>query len=164
MHQKGHIGVALLAVTPVVFAVTAAGYPTLAVGGAGVVAAGSMLPDVDMRVPFVKHRGPTHTVWFAAGVGGVCGIGGALLGSAGGILETVALGAYGVLLGVVMVGAHVLADALTPMGVRPLAPVDGREYSLGVVRAGNPVANYALLAAGGVAVGVGFVVGGALGA
>jgi inner membrane protein len=25
-----------------------------------------MVPDYDQRVPGIAHRGPTHTVWFAA--------------------------------------------------------------------------------------------------
>jgi inner membrane protein len=160
MHKKGHIGAGLLATAPVVFGVTAAGFSTLALAGAGVVVAGSMLPDLDMRLPFVTHRGPTHTVWFAGGVGVVYGVVGAVLGSGGGLLATVALGGYGALLGALTVGAHLLADALTPMGVRPFEPVDGRGYSLSVTRAANPIANYALLALGSVAVVGAFLAGG----
>jgi inner membrane protein len=37
-----------------------------------------MVPDYDQRVPGIAHRGPTHTVWFAALVGlGVALAGGA---------------------------------------------------------------------------------------
>ncbi|SFQ17494.1 inner membrane protein, partial [Halolamina pelagica] len=83
-----------------------------------------------------------------------------VLGSGTGALATLALGAYGVLLGVVTVGAHLLADALTPMGIQPFDPVDGRDYSLSVTRAANPIANYALLALGSVAVAGAFLAGG----
>lgn len=33
-----------------------------------------LLPDVDLRVPGIPHRGPTHTVWFALAVAVVCGV------------------------------------------------------------------------------------------
>lgn len=50
------------------------------------------------------------------------------------------------------------------MEIRPYAPVRGDHYTLDVVRAANPVANYVLLALGatvaGVAVLAGTVVGG----
>jgi hypothetical protein len=41
------------------------------------------------------------------------------------------------------------ADALTPMGVRPLEPRDDRELCYDGARASNPVANYGLLVLGG---------------
>jgi inner membrane protein len=121
-----------------------------------------MLPDLDMRVPFVKHRGPTHTVWFALGIGVVVGLLGFLLGSSDGLLAALGLGTYGVVVGGLAVGAHLLADALTPMGIRPLEPVDDREYCLAVTRAANPLANYGLLALGVVVASVGFLAGSAI--
>lgn len=44
--------------------------------------------------------------------------------------------------------SHITADALTPAGVRPWAPLDNSHYSLDVVKAANPLANYALLGVG----------------
>jgi inner membrane protein len=46
------------------------------------------------------------------------------------------------------VGSHILADALTPAGVRPFAPYRDDFYSYDLARASNPIANYALLAVG----------------
>ena len=40
-----------------------------------------MAPDVDMKIPGIPHRGPTRTVWFAAAVGAVATIVGALMGT-----------------------------------------------------------------------------------
>jgi hypothetical protein len=40
-----------------------------------------MATDVDMKIPGIPHRGPTHTVWFAAAVGAVATIVGALMGT-----------------------------------------------------------------------------------
>lgn len=43
------------------------------------------------------------------------------------------------------IGSHIAADALTPAGVPPWQPVDDTHYSLDIVQAKNPLANYALL-------------------
>ena len=53
--------------------------------------------------------------------------------------------------------SHLFADALTPMGVRPFEPHDDQEICFDVARAANPLANYALLALGGVVVFIGWV-------
>jgi inner membrane protein len=50
--------------------------------------------------------------------------------------------------GIHSVLTHLLADALTPMGIEPFAPLDGRSYSLDLWKASNPAANYGLLAVG----------------
>jgi inner membrane protein len=151
VYRPGHVGASLLAYAPVAFVVVALGFESLALVG-GVAAAGlATLPDVDLRVPLVTHRGPTHTVWFALAVGVGCGGVGALVGSSGGVADAVGLSALGFAVGCVAVGSHVAADALTPAGVRPFAPVREDSYSLDVARASNPVANYGLLVLGVVA-------------
>ena len=99
MYREGHVGAALLAYAPVGFVVAAAGFRFLSLIGGIGVAALAMLPDYDQKVPGVDHRGPTHTVWFA------------------------------VVVGVVTIGSHIAADALTPAGVRPFAPVRTRRYT-----------------------------------
>jgi inner membrane protein len=53
--------------------------------------------------------------------------------------------------------SHLFADALTPMGVRPFEPHDDQEICFDVAPAANPLANYALLALGGVVVFIGWV-------
>ena len=154
MHQKGHYGAALVAYAPIVFILTALGYTTLGVLGGAVVVGGAMLPDVDKRIPGVKHRGPTHTVWFALAVGTVVGVGGLLLGASRGVLAALGTGLFGAVVGTLTVVAHILADVLTPTGVRPFAPVRGEKYTLDIVTAANLIANYALLVIGAVVAGV----------
>lgn len=146
MHREGHVGAALVAYSPFVAITVAVGLETLAIAGGVVVATLAMLPDQDQRIPFVKHRGPTHTVRFVVGVAAVLGLAGLLLGATGGILTAVGLAVFGVLIGIVAISSHIAADALTPMGVEPFG--DGRHYSYDVVRAANPIANYALLGLG----------------
>jgi inner membrane protein len=62
--------------------------------------------------------------------------------------------------GVVTVGAHLLADALMPMGVRPLVPFRDVKYTLDMTRTFNPLANNALLALGILAAGLMLDIGG----
>ena len=141
MHRTGHYGAALICYAPLAAVLIAVGTVEMAFAGGGVVVGGAMLPDLDQRVPGISHRGPTHTVWFALAVGAVLGAVGALIGGSW-------LGAVGAVAGALLVVAHLLADALTPMGIRPFAPVRDTKYTLDVVRASSTLGNYLLLAAG----------------
>ena len=150
MYRNGHYGVVLLAFAPVGVTLVSRGLGGLAfVVGAGALWL-SMLPDVDHRLPGISHRGPTHTVWFMLLVAGV-------LGSVGLAAGRVGLGApyppeilavAGAGIGLLSVGAHLLADALTPMGIRPLWPLSGSTFTLSVVTADSTVGNYGLLSLG----------------
>jgi inner membrane protein len=142
VYRAGHYGVALLVYAPVGFALLLSGRPTLAVAGGAVVLALTPLPDYDQRVPVVSHRGSTHTVAFALLVGGVL----SGVASAGGL--AVPLVGFAFFAGALSVAAHLLADWLTPAGVRPFWPLTDREFSLSMTTAANPLANYLLLALG----------------
>jgi LmbE family N-acetylglucosaminyl deacetylase len=52
-----------------------------------------MLPDVDLRLPLVPHRGPTHTVWFALAVAAGGGAVGWTAGAPAGPLAAAGLAA-----------------------------------------------------------------------
>lgn len=159
MYREGHIGVALLTYSPVGFVAVAVGARELALLGGIAVVGLAMLPDVDMQVPFVPHRGPTHTVWFGVVVAGVGAVAGLMVGLEDGLLAAVTTAVFGLLVGAVTVGAHLVADALTPMGVQPLAPLRETSYTYSVARASNPLANYLLLALGGLAAAGAFAAG-----
>jgi len=148
MHREGHVGMALAAYAPIGFIAALIGGLQLALFG-GIVAAGlAMLPDIDMRIPLVTHRGITHTVWFALIVGLLVGVVGLLSGADGGALVALGAGTFGFLVGMASICSHILADALTPAGVRPYAPTSDVHYTLDVARASNPIANYLLLGLG----------------
>ncbi|MFW5896279.1 MAG: metal-dependent hydrolase, partial [archaeon] len=80
MHRNGHCGTALVVYAPVIAVLVAIDLRGMALLGGAVVISGTMLPDLDTRIPFVPHRGPTHTVWFAVFVGVLVGAGGVVLG------------------------------------------------------------------------------------
>jgi len=152
VYRSGHYGVALLAYAPVLFALGSEGRVVAAAAGLGVVLALTPLPDVDHDVPLVDHRGVTHTLLFAAVVGGVVGGAAWLVAASSGLalaperaLELTA-GAGGAAAFAIV--GHLLADALTPMGVAALWPVSGKRYSLGLTGADSTVWNVGLLALG----------------
>jgi len=148
MYRPGHYGAALLVYAPVGLVVSLAGFTTLAAVGGAVSLALAPLPDVDQRIPLVDHRGVTHTLGFAAAVGAVLGAVGWLLGGTGGAMPATSLAVFGFVVGTTAIGSHLLADLITPMGITPLWPVSSRRCTLGLTRADNVLANYALLGVG----------------
>ncbi|MGM0447877.1 MAG: metal-dependent hydrolase [Methanobacteriota archaeon] len=162
MYRNGHVGASLVVYAPFGFFATALASIEVGVAGAVGVASLASLPDLDMRIPFVKHRGITHTVWFALLVGAAFGAVGLAVGFQRGIAEALLFGGVAFLFGAVTIVSHLLADALTPMGIRPFAPVRDTEYTLDLVTAANPLANYTLLGLGGVVAAVALVAGAAV--
>ncbi|CCQ33973.1 membrane-bound metal-dependent hydrolase (DUF457) [Halorhabdus tiamatea SARL4B] len=152
----------MLAYAPVGLIVFVAGFEGAAMAGA--VGAGllAMVPDYDQRVPGITHRGITHTVWFATLVGIGLGLVGLAIGSNDGILAAIGLGVFWLVVGTVTILSHIAADALTPMGVEPYAPVRDDHYSYDLARAANPIANYALLGVGVITSGLALVAGNAI--
>ncbi|MFC6732859.1 MULTISPECIES: metal-dependent hydrolase [unclassified Haladaptatus] len=141
MYATGHYGAALLVYAPVGVALTLSGQFELAVVGGGLMLAFSTLPDIDIKTPLIPHRGPTHTILFALLVG--AGLGWVALRLTTPILAGFAFG-----VGVLSIASHLLADWITPMGIKPFWPFSRRRYSLDLTTAKNPVANYLLLGLG----------------
>ena len=151
MYRKGHYGVSLLVFAPVAFALLAVDHGVLAIVTGGAMLWLAMLPDLDHRIPGIAHRGPTHSLLFAALVGGAFAtVGVALETAAGGAgsIAGVPLPTVGFAIGALTVIAHLLGDALTPAGVNFLWPVSTRTYTIGLCRADNTIANYGLFVAG----------------
>jgi inner membrane protein len=146
MYAVGHYGAALLLYAPVGHVLLATD-PLAAVVGAAVACSLSTLPDVDLTLPLVPHRGPTHSLAFLALIAGFAALTGYALGRGG--WEPIGgplVGAgYGAVFALVGVGSHLLADALTPMGVNVLWPLPRERFSLDVTRSDNRLANYVLL-------------------
>lgn len=151
MYKSGHIGASLLVYAPLGFVTAVIGGPQMAVLGGVVAVVLATVPDLDLRTPFIKHRGPTHTAWFAGCVAVLGGIAGFAFGLQIGILAAFGFAALTALTAGLAIASHIAADALTPMGVRPFAPWSARHYTWGVVKAANPVANVVLLGVGGAA-------------
>lgn len=165
MELPGHVGVALLASLPVAYLLAARDRRQLR-GSLAVLLAAAVAPDADLYVAEIVHRGPTHTVWAALAVGGVLALP-ALAGyrrrgvdgrawprawtpSSDSVSDPVGnrRAWFVPAVGVLGVASHLLGDVLTPMGVRPFAPIVPTTYTLSLTAAADPVANAALLTAG----------------
>lgn len=152
MFRPGHYGVALALYAPVGGWLLALGHPIVAVaGGAGVLWL-TMIPDWDLRVPFVSHRGPTHTLAFAGlltgGAWAAVGAGATAAGFGSYVVGPVSLRAFAAGIVALALLAHLAADLLTPMGVALFWPISDRRYSLSVTPADSTAWNYALFAFG----------------
>lgn len=131
MHKEGHIGLTLTLLAPIVVIVgNAMSVPVAIVLALGAIG-GSGLPDLDLQLPLLKHRGWTHTVWCAI----VAGIIGATITiitlhqlpletylniSTETILFAGGLFGFGMAYGVI---THLIGDMITPMGIQPFHPV-----------------------------------------
>ncbi len=152
MHKEGHVGAALLVYAPVGFVVMLVVDAEFALFGAVAAGALAMLPDIDMKLPLIKHRGPTHSFLFALLVGiGTAAVGWSI-GADTGATAGIGMAALGLYIGTGTVVSHIAADALTPAGVSPYWPVRETHYSYDITTAANPIANYLLLGIGAAAV------------
>lgn len=126
MYPNGHRGVSLLLYAPFLTAFLALDAPLMAFAGLLTMLTLASAPDKDLDYWFLPHRGPTHSVWFAAGVGvltvpffiiippmltGVPWWTQAVLGWF--------FGFYGII-------GHIAGDAITPTGVKPFWPYGSR--------------------------------------
>lgn len=166
MHRKGHSGMAMIAYAPIVFILLLINenFVYVALFGWSLAMSVSMLPDIDMKISSIKHRGPTHTVWFAIGMGIVTTLflGGVTIGIyyMGSIEQLsnfgfeltplisaviVLFGGFSVFWGVL---SHFLGDIITPMGLRPFKPVKNTKYTFDIVKAANETANNLLYSVG----------------
>lgn len=148
VYAPGHVGAALFCYAPVGAALSRGGEPALALAGAAVAVALSTLPDADdyAVVPF-DHRGTTHTVWFVAlgagvgaGIGALAGL--LVLGRPAALAATVGGATF------VSLGSHLLADVITPMGIRPFYPLSMWHHSFDLTPAKDPRVNAAFLGVG----------------
>ncbi|WP_435079014.1 metal-dependent hydrolase [Halococcus sp. AFM35] len=165
MHRAGHTGVWMLLYAPVAFTLLSEGRPEVAVLGAAIVYVVEQIPDSDQFIPFLKHRGFSHTVAFAVLVGLTLGVLGLFIGerafltvgnwitaqgfdSVGSAVieaETAVnereLAGIGFGMGVFGVLAHLAGDVVTTMGIQPFWPVSSWRISLSPLKARNPAAN-----------------------
>lgn len=153
MYRSGHLGTSLLVFAPLGYLLVVAGYPVAAFVTGATMLWLTMLPDVDHRLPLVPHRGPTHSLFFAAAVGGAFAAISAFVGDQFVAFPRADLVSFGFLVGFVAVGAHLLADMLTPSGVPLLWPLSDSTFSLSLSRADNAVVNALLFLLGLAAVG-----------
>ncbi|WP_224450003.1 metal-dependent hydrolase [Haloprofundus salilacus] len=154
MLRTGHYGVSLLVFAPIGYALVGAGVTAPAFVLGATMLWLSMLPDVDHRLPGIAHRGPTHTLLFAALVGSLFwGVAAVVTDSFGSVAvslgdASVGLAVFAFAVGFLTVVGHLVGDALTPMGVNFLWPLSGKGYSLSLTTADSSGWNYGLFVLG----------------
>lgn len=141
MYFEGHAGFSLLILSP--FMLVFGWVDVNSIMFCLAIAVFSSMPDIDLYFrPFVRHRGPTHTL--AAGI-----IFGAVVGALFSFLRYSWVLGFGA--GFVGTVLHIFGDALSYEPMRPLEPFSHREFSMGFFRSSNWVANKGLMAMGGLA-------------
>lgn len=151
MYKSGHMGVSLLLYSPVLFALLYFEKLFLASVGLVIVASFASIPDLDFKVPRVKHRGYSHSLIGAVVIAIPIGIVGyfghfylAQLLTALDIQSQYSsqfIGIYSFVMGYFAVLTHYAGDIVTPSGIPILAPYSKHNYSLSLFYAKNRWAN-----------------------
>jgi inner membrane protein len=168
MYRAGHYGAALIAASPLAFALTYFHQPFVAVASVITMLALTRIPDWDMWLPGVSHRGITHTIVFTIFIGGLMAVTfpallyvfrSPLMSYLPVTLEPatyVSAAGLGFLTGALAILAHLAADIITPRGIHPFLPHDSTRYTLDLVPARSPSGNALLQLVGLVCIVVAF--------
>jgi membrane-bound metal-dependent hydrolase YbcI (DUF457 family) len=92
MYRLGHTGIALLVLAPLSYGLLEAHRPLLALIISLGVLAIEPLPDYDFKLPFLDHRGVSHSLFAAVAIGGFLALCGWFVGMQGVTLLTSILG------------------------------------------------------------------------
>lgn len=165
MYRRGHVGITLLGLSPVLY-VLLPDRPFLALLTLGVFVI-EPLPDFDQRVAWLKHRKTSHTLLTAGIIGGVCACLGWIAGTYVTLpvadwlvsiaaaddtplawsatqletLDALTLTIAGVWVGTGGVLLHLAGDIITISGIQPLLPFSQRTISLSSLYADSKAAN-----------------------
>ncbi|GAA0237071.1 metal-dependent hydrolase [Haladaptatus pallidirubidus] len=181
MYRHGHLGITLLILAPISYALVQNGQLALA----GLLALGVLiiepLPDNDHWIPGLSHRGVSHSLLTSGIIGLVCAGCGWLLGRYLTVplahwLQTTVLPAtnitavtiateqlaaltpetlaeLGFVIGVLGICVHLAGDIITVSGIQPFLPFSRRRISLSRLRAASTLANTGFLLLGVLAMG-----------
>ncbi|MGM0606539.1 MAG: metal-dependent hydrolase [Halobacteriota archaeon] len=153
MYTLGHVGISLLLYAPIAAWFLSGGATGTAIAGGVLMVVLSTLPDLDEHTDRIDHRGPTHTVWFAFGVGlFVAAVAGAIAVTTTSASDPTTTAIQFGLLATLGIFGHLAGDVITPMGVKPLSPVSEWHYTFDLTPAKNPTANRIILGTGLVAI------------
>ena len=146
VHQEGHFGLNMLLYAPIAYMLASQGEMLLLGYTMVGVIAMAPFPDIDMKIEGIRHRGPTHSVWFAALMGAIYAAVLVIAGTGG--LSVVQLAAVGFASGFVGVIGHMLGDIITPMGVAPFEPISSYWKGFGWVKSADKRVNRGFMQAG----------------
>lgn len=172
MHSQGHFGVSMVLCAPVLFVSIISEMYVVGVLVCGLMLMFSSTPDIDLKIPWVSHRGFTHTVHFAILFGGFMSIVSFValtsikelfvieyiiqLSVLSSIVQISSVIFIGSVLGVM---SHLFGDILTPTGVHFFSRSNNFGYSLNVCNASSKVGNNSIVKLGFLIVGLTIVSG-----
>ncbi len=126
MYRKGHIGINMMLFAPVLFIMISLEFVILGIIGFISVVYFASLPDIDLKIKYLTHRGVTHTMSFGILLGIISlivGLFGNTIFMTIGIIDTslfnmIFISAYSFFIGFFIVMGHIAGDVITPTGVR----------------------------------------------
>lgn len=151
MYRSGHMGISLSLYSPILYFLIVSQEILLASVGLFIVIIAASLPDLDFRIPKIKHRGYSHSLVGAFVIATVLSIstfisyiyivsiGNELLFSVSYSPEI--MGVYGFVMGFFATLSHYAGDIITPSGIPILAPISKENKSFNLVYAKNKWAN-----------------------
>mgnify|MGYP006282174845 FL=1 len=144
----GHLGITLLFCAPLANVLVTSGHRIEVPRWVGIALVVTMFPDFDIFLPWVTHRGVTHSLLAAVCLGVVVAV---VAARSGDPLESsasyISRALLGFAVGAGSIVSHLVGDIITPMGIRPFLPVDS-VYTLNLVYAKDLGANLALIVIG----------------
>lgn len=167
MHSQGHFGVSMSLCAPILFVSIVTEMYIVGALLCGLMLMFSSTPDIDLKLPWVSHRGFTHTVHFAVLFGALVSIVSYLafttvekLVVVEYIIELSVLSSIVQVSSVIFVGsafgiiAHLVGDILTPTGVHLFSRSNNFGYSLNVCNADSKIGNHSIVKLGFITVGI----------
>lgn len=145
----GHVGLTLLLCAPLATGLVREGHREDVPRWVGIALVVTLLPDLDVILPWFAHRGISHSLLAAGCFGIVVTVVDAVSWRRAAAFSegSVRRAMLGFTVGTGSVLSHLIGDLITPMGVRPFLPVDS-VYTLNLVYAKDIHANLAVLVAG----------------
>jgi len=155
MNREGHLGASLLYFLPFAVLLVFLDRIELVTLGYVVIFFTFMLPDYDMKIPFLSHRKISHSIFASVFIGLFFLVLTVVVyySTPSSINEIytrhpLELILFMGVMGFLTMMFHILGDIYTPTGVPLLAPFDYQSYTFDLFRFDNLLANYLFLLAG----------------
>lgn len=145
MYREGHIGINIILYSPIMLLLSIFELNNIAIIGFLLMVLFPSLPDKDQKIPFIQHRGFTHTIWFSLIIGTL--IGSIFYGLStifNILLKPIHTFIVMFLIGNLLILFHLAGDFLTYAGINIFHPI-GSKSSLNLWESGDPKPNFGFL-------------------
>jgi len=145
----GHLGITLFLCAPLANVLVTSGHRVEVPRWVGLALVVTLVPDFDLYVPWLIHRGVTHSLLAAVCLGVVVAavVVARWKDPLASSEDYVRRATLGFAVGAGSTISHLVGDVITPMGVRPFFPVDS-VFSFNLVYAKDTGANLAFIVIG----------------